>query len=322
MENIDINENALTYSVLDKADTTDICKLGKALSSKHRIKILNALSKRPMNLLEISEILKMPVSSVSFNIDILEEAQLVVVEYKPATKGHMKLCSLNKTATHIIMEKPKEDVNNDIVVEMPVGYYTAADIEDGCLVGNKGFIYREKDCPHSIFTPKRIDGQLFSFKKGWVAYDFPNLIKKGEDKYKITFSMELCSEAPFYRNDWPSDITIWINDVEIATYTSPGDFGGNRGVLTPLFWKTNSTQYGILKSFSIDSKGCYVDNILVNDQFNINDLNIFDSSTIRLKIGFKKDAIHLGGVNLFGKNFGNYAQDIVMTISKDNYYDL
>ena len=90
-----------------------------------------------------------------------------------------------------------------------------------------------------------------------------------------------------------------------------------------LFSTSNFLSYSvILKSFSIDSKGCYVDNILVNDQFNINDLNIFDSSTIRLKIGFKKDAIHLGGVNLFGKNFGNYAQDIVMTISKDNYYDL
>ena len=275
-----------------------------------------------MNLLEISEILKMPVSSVSFNIDILEEANLVVIEYKPATKGHMKLCSINKTAAHILMENNDEVVHEDIVVEMPVGCYTDVDVEDAVLVGLKGFIYREKDTPQQVFTPKRMDGQLFSFKNGYAVYDFPNLIKREEQQYKISFSMELCSEAPFFRNDWPSDITVWVNDVEIGTYTCPGDFGGKRGILTPLFWKTNSTQYGVLKTFSIDSKGCYIDDTLISDQRTFKDLKINECNSIKLKIGFKKDAVHLGGINLFGKNFGNYAQDIIMTISKDTYYDL
>ena len=322
MNKLETTENELIYSILDSRDAEYIAKVGRALSSSQRIKILRTLSKHPMNLLEISDLLKMPMSSVSFNVDILEDAKLINIEYKPATKGHMKLCSLNKTSIHILMELPEEEINKDITVEMPVGCYSVANFEEGYLVGDKGFIYREKDCPQSIFVPERINGQLFSFKSGNVIYDFPNFCKDKSRHYKISFSFEFCSEAPFYRNDWPSDITVWINDVEIGTFTSPGDFGGKRGTFTPLFWKTDSTQFGLLKTFSIDEKGCYIDGIQVFNQNRVGDLKLNESNTIRLKIGFKDNATHVGGINIFGKHFGNYAQDIVMTISEDNNYDL
>ena len=32
------------------------------------------------------------------------------------------------------------------------------------------------------------------------------------------------------------------------------------------------------------------------------------------KIGIKPDAIHKGGINLFGKNFGDYKQSIILKI--------
>ncbi len=317
MNKSDASESELIYSILDTQDTESIAKIGRALSSPQRIKILKALAKKPMNLLEISDLLKMPVSSVSFNIDILEEAKLVLVEYKPAVKGHMKLCSITNTSIHILMEGREEENNQDIVVEMPVGCYTHTSFNEGYLVGDKGFIYREKDCPNAIYTPERINGQLFSFKSGYVVYDFPNYCRDKNAKYRLSFSLELCSEAPFYRNDWPSDITVWINDVEIGTFTSPGDFGGKRGIFTPLFWKTDSTQFGLLKTFSIDSNGCYIDGIQIDNKNKIKDLCLHDNKTIQLKIGIKENAIHVGGINIFGKNFGNYAQDIIMTISED-----
>lgn len=46
---------------------------------------------------------------------------------------------------------------------------------------------------------------------------------------EISFSFEVCSETIYYNNHWPSDITVSVNDVEVATFTSPGDFGGRRG---------------------------------------------------------------------------------------------
>jgi predicted transcriptional regulator len=35
---------------------------------------------------------------------------------------------------------------------------------------------------------------------------------------------------------------------------------------------------------------------------------------MRLKIGIDQEAKHPGGINIFGRGFGNYDQDIVMRI--------
>ena len=39
---------------------------------------------------------------------------------------------------------------------------------------------------------------------------------------------------------------------------------------------------------------------------------------IKFKIEVKKDTVHVGGFNLFGKNHGDYAQDIIMSITYKN----
>ena len=33
-------------------------------------------------------------------------------------------------------------------------------------------------------------------------------------------------------------------------------------------------------------------------------------------LGIKEDAKHMGGINIFGKEFGNFHQDILMTLSR------
>lgn len=45
------------------------------------------------------------------------------------------------------------------------------------------------------------------------------------------------------------------------------------------------------------------------------DLGLYDNKTVEFKIGIKNDARNKGGINLFGKNFGNHPQAIVMTVS-------
>ena len=44
------------------------------------------------------------------------------------------------------------------------------------------------------------------------------------------------------------------------------------------------------------------------------DLKLMDSPFISVRIGVKPDARHVGGINLFGRKFGNYEQDIVLRI--------
>lgn len=59
-------------------------------------------------------------------------------------------------------------------------------------------------------------------------------------------------EPPHYNNDWHSDITVWINNQEIGTWTVPGDFGDKRGKLNPDWWNADQTQYGLLKIWTIN----------------------------------------------------------------------
>jgi predicted transcriptional regulator len=40
-----------------------------------------------------------------------------------------------------------------------------------------------------------------------------------------------------------------------------------------------------------------------------------DSHRIDVRFGNKDDAKHIGGFNIFGKEFGDYKQDIVMCLS-------
>ena len=48
------------------------------------------------------------------------------------------------------------------------------------------------------------------------------------------------------------------------------------------------------------------------------DLRLDACDYISLRIGVDADAAHVGGVNLFGEKFGDYAQGIVMRVGYAN----
>ena len=125
--------------------------------------------------------------------------------------------------------------------------------------------------------------------------------------------MELSSETPGTNMDWPSDITLWVNDVPIGTWTSPGDYGDKRGVYTPNWWKLAGSQYGKLKTWRISRSGSFIDGIRISDT-TMDDIDIPKHHSIRMRIGIDAKAAHPGGLNIFGRGFGNYDQDIVMRL--------
>ncbi|CAH1205686.1 hypothetical protein PAECIP111892_02737 [Paenibacillus auburnensis] len=125
--------------------------------------------------------------------------------------------------------------------------------------------------------------------------------------------MEMCSEAPNYDQNWPSDISVWVNGVEIGMWTSPGDFGDRRGKLNPNWWVESSTQYGFLKTWRVDQAKTTLDMESVSNVV-LDDLLINQSPKLRLRIGIKPDAVHQGGLNLFGRQFGDYEQNIMMRV--------
>jgi predicted transcriptional regulator len=107
-----------------------------------------------------------------------------------------------------------------------------------------------------------------------------------------------------------------INDVEVGTWTCPGDFGGKSALLTPKWWPIDRTTYGLLKQWSVSDRGTMIDGVLLSTVA-VDDLRLAQSNHIKVRLAVKEDARHRGGINLFGRKFGNYPQDIVMRITYD-----
>jgi predicted transcriptional regulator len=170
------------------------------------------------------------------------------------------------------------------------------------------------DSPKAFFSPQRWQAQLIWFQQGYVEYRFPNYAESHLSVRELSFSLEICSEAPGFMENWPSDITVSINGVELTTYRCPGDFGARQGNYTPCGWQNGKTQYGILKTFSVRQNGGFIDGSLVNPQISISSLNMENKPYISFKIEIKEDAQYVGGINIFGEKFGDYPQGIIMRV--------
>lgn len=299
----------------NQADHELIAKVGRALSVPERVQIMKSLLCASKSIAEISQELDIPASSISRHINVLAEAGLVYVMYKPSLKGHTKYCS--QAILELCVSMEPITVNQEkkgYTVEMPIGMFSDCRIKAPCgMTGVEEYVEAVDD-PNVFFSPRRVEAECIWFDQGFISYHFPTDFPRDGQYSSITFSFEVCSETMYYNNEWESDITVCINQKEVLTFTSEGDFGGRRGKYTPLYWPVTSTQFGILKRITVDDKGVWEDNLLISDKVKFADLRIGEESMIRLDIGVKDDAEHKGGVNLFGRNFGDYAQSILMTL--------
>lgn len=291
-------------------EAIEICK---ALSNENRMKIMRILSEGPHQVNEIANKMNIPFSTAAVNINKLEEAGLISTELFPG-RGTVKLNS--KIYDKIVINLFSEDIsgnNKEILVNMPIGDYVDCEIHPSCGIVSETDYIGMQDEPRSFYENEHKKAQLLYFKQGFVEYRFPNRLPYGCNATEIGFSIEICSEAPYYKLDWPSDITIWINNTEIGTWTSPGDFGGERGFLTPEWWPINNTQYGLLKHWKTTKDGSFLDGTKISN-ITVDDLKMNEKPYISFRLGVKKDCNNIGGINIFGYKFGNYEQDIIMKL--------
>ena len=283
----------------------------QALSSETRLLMLSLLSHRVMNVSDLTKTLGLPHSTVNFNLKQLEEAGLLQVQYTPGTRGRQKLIS--KRYDEILLKLPGIAIESsqDIVeVSMPIGNFKRFEVRPTCGLASERKFIGTIDDPRSFYEPEHVFAQILWFREGFVEYDFPNNVPYGASATDLELSVELCSEAPEYDLDWPSDITLWINGVELGTWTVPGDFGGERGRLTPPWWQTEQTQYGLLTCWRVTKCHTTVDDKKLSS-VTLSDLGL-DENHISVRLGIKADAPHVGGVNLFGRKFGNHLQDLLL----------
>lgn len=316
MSDILTPQKEFTLNVDNENEHELIAKFCYALSTPERVKIMKELLSSTRTLSSISKTLEIPSSSVARHIEALLDAGLIHQSLQPGLKGHTKYYAQTILNFTVTMEKIREEevLKSEYVVEMPLGMFSHCHIKAPCgMLGLEGAI-GGFDNPNRFFAPDRAKAECIWFDSGFISYNFPADFPRKQVLSEITFSFEICSETIYYNNNWPSDITVCINNMEVATFTLPGDFGGRRGKYTPLYWPITSTQFGVLQKITVNNDGVLMNNLPVSDKIRFDDLNIYNGAAIKLDIGIKDDAKYKGGLNLFGKNFGDYPQAIVMIL--------
>ena len=284
----------------------------KCLSSKTRIKIIELLANESKNIGELANKLGVSSAIITRHIDQLRQSGIIETENKPGKRGLQKICSLSAREITLLFNK-KVNTKSSHTVSIPVGQYSNYDIQPTCGLASPENLIGICDDPRHFSNPERFNAGIIWFQTGWVEYCIPGYLISTNPLQRIQISLELCSEFPGYKEDWPSDIHFYLNHKLLGVWQSPGDFGDKEGIYNPNWWN-RGTEHGLLKTINITKKGTMIDGIKLSDT-TLKQIAPEPGQDMTLRIEVPEDTENPGGVTLFGKGFGNYDQNIEIRIS-------
>ncbi|WP_390409187.1 ArsR/SmtB family transcription factor [Lacticaseibacillus jixiensis] len=281
-----------------------------ALDSQTRMDILNLVAKQKLTVTEVADQLHYSKAIISRHVEALRAVGLIQVSASDSGDHRQKL--LSAATDNIIINLPEQvfPTLKRFTYNIPLGNYFSNDgITPTCGLASKSAIIGEMDDPNAFLLPQRLDASLIWFAHGSVEYIIPNQVVNDLQPEMLEISLELSSEFPESNNNWPSDISFWLNDLKVGTYTVPGNYSDVRGRLTPSWWDSRFSQYGLLKHIRIHKDDTGIDGQHLS-AVSLKDLNLDHSQFLHLRIGIDSNAANQGGLTLFGKHFGNTPQDI------------
>ncbi|TLS48652.1 ArsR family transcriptional regulator [Paenibacillus antri] len=286
----------------------------KALSGDLRLRILEALSDGPKSISQLMALLGAAQPTVSINVQQLEQAGLL--ESVP-NANREKICARPYDHLHLELPRaPGDSLHEREQIVMPIGMYTLFQVNAPCGMAGKDGLIGAADDPRSFYLPERCDASLLWFSEdGFVEYRFPDTTPPEQQVKELTIAAELCSEARGFNEDWPSDITLTLNGVKTAVVTPKGDYGMERGKLTPPWW-VYGTQFGERFEWKTTPRGTWVNGVKASD-VTIGELGLGDGRPIVVKLSVEPEAEHRRGLNLFGSGFGNYGEGIKLTFVRE-----
>ncbi len=288
----------------------------KALGSEVRLRLIQLLlENKEMNMNELASHLGITNGALTSHVKKLEESGIVTILSEHAGHGNQKVCRVNVDKILIdIMPEEEDSASNSYSISIPIGHYFNYSVYPTCGLSTAKNLIGEVDDPRFFAHPQHVDAQILWFGKGYIDYRIPNMLPPGNHLDQLIISFEIGSEAPGTNSDWPSDITFMLNRVRLGTWTSPGDFGDVRGTFTPSWWFPNWNQYGTLKMIVVNKKGTFIDGIKISD-VSSSRLSIGPQDDITFRLQTQEPAVNVGGITLFGKEFGNYNQDIRVRVN-------
>ncbi|MDT9717674.1 ArsR family transcriptional regulator [Paenibacillus sp. ClWae2A] len=288
----------------------------EALASEARLNIVRLLIKnREMHINALAKDLYLSKAIVSTHVSKLQKAGIVGSRMKRENGGTYKYCFiLQEFMTINLSPEPVDAPYHE--VSIPVGQYTDYEAWPTCGIATTTQMIGQYDTPACFMDPDRVNAGILWLARGFLEYKIPNYLNTEQHLQEIEISLELSSEAPQVNENWPSDIRFSLNGKHLGTWTSPGDFGDRKGKHTPLWWKLDVNQYGVLKVLRINREGTFMDSQRISD-VRIHDLQLDSSTYWTFGLRPEEGVPGRGGLTLFGKGFGNYDQDILIRY----YYD-
>lgn len=283
----------------------------QSLASETRIKIIHFLGNQKKSITEISEYLGISKSITTRHIQQMEDAGLLGSDRGVGKNKNKKMVYLKIDDLRIIFPAKVYPEFKLHTTDLKIGHFTDFSVAPTCGLATESKIVGKADDPTYFLDGDRVDAALLWFSKGFVEYKIPNLLQEDQDPELLEISFEIASEFPLSNNSWPSDISIYVNDIRVAVYTVPGNFSDVRGRYTPSWWNDNFSQYGSLKHLRVNKLDTGIDGEAFSE-ITINDLNLKDQPFIKLKFSIDDDAVNKGGLTLFGKGFGNHPQNIMI----------
>ena len=282
-----------------------------ALASATRLKIIRFIGNHKRSIGEISNHLQMSNAIITRHVQQMEDAGLLDSERGTGSNRNKKLVFLKVDDIHIAFPERIYQEFHLCSTDLKIGHFTDFMVKPTCGLATVNEVVGNADDPKYFFDSERMNATLLWFSKGYVEYKIPNLLKPTDLPELLEISFEVASEFPVSNNIWPSDISIFINDVRVAVYTVPGNFSDARGRYTPQWWNDHFSQYGLLKHIRVNKVDTGIDGEFYSD-VTIHDLKLHDSPFIKLRLAIEDDAKNQGGLTIFGKGFGNHDQNILV----------
>lgn len=198
-----------------------------------------------------------------------------------------------------------------VQASVPLGLYASCSVTAPCGLRSVDGIIGLLDMPEAFLDPARVKAGLLWFTGGFVEYRFPYRAEQVAAVEAVEFSMELSSDAPGTSPDWPSEIRVAVNEVTIGVFTlvAPSDRAAS---LRDGLGRYGSGR-GDLSNWRVTADGTFLDGEPIS-KVSVADLKLEAAASIRLRIGVSADSRFPGGINIFGRGFGQHDQEIVMRL--------
>ncbi|WP_321383267.1 helix-turn-helix domain-containing protein [uncultured Enterococcus sp.] len=283
----------------------------ECLASNTRLEILKFIGSEKRSIGEIAAHMQISNAITTRHVQQMEDAGLLGSERGVGENRNKKMVYLKVDDIHISFPEKIYQEFQLHSTSLKLGHFVDFSVTPTCGLATVDDVVGKSDDPKYFMDSKRVDAGLLWFSSGFVEYKVPNLLQENELPELLEISFEIASEFPLSNNIWPSDISIYVNDVKVAVYTVPGNFSDTRGRYTPKWWNDSFSQYGLLKHLRINKLDTGIDGQAYSD-VTIYDLKLHEQPFIKLRFAAEDDAKNRGGLTLFGEGFGNHNQDILI----------